>query len=193
MDPNTWGDLATWVTATVTLGALVAAIVAVRRSGELLQIEQERDKARDKRDADLREAAERAEQADLVAAWPYDVEDFGPLSVQLTGSSLPVYDVELEFVGPSGVETEELGLLPPGTQLHDWPQWMHDGEGTLADFRVALSFRDTAGRVWRRNEYGVLRWTGITVYPQPITSTASMGTPAISTTGQPEAQDDQRE
>lgn len=154
MDSNTWGDLATWVTAIVTLGALVAAIAAVRRSGKLLQIEQDRDQARDKRDAELREAAERAEQADLVAAWPEDVEDFGPLSVRLTnGSSLPVYDVELEFVGPSGVETEKAGLLPPGTQLHDWPQGMHDGEGTLADFRVALRFRDTAGRVWRRNEY----------------------------------------
>jgi hypothetical protein len=69
--PFDWGDVPSWIEAIATVLAFFAAGWAVVRTGELLRIEQGRDVDRARETADLRERAERAEQADLVAAWSH--------------------------------------------------------------------------------------------------------------------------
>ena len=65
------GDVPSWIEAVATVAAFLAAAWAVVRTGDLLKIEQGRDHDRDRETAELRERTERAEQADMVAAWSH--------------------------------------------------------------------------------------------------------------------------
>lgn len=162
-----WGDVPTWVNAGVTFIALCAAVVAVRRSGALLRVEQGRDHQRDEREAEQRNAAERAEQADRVAAWlvrdpsrpSASLADPNPVTANVMNEShLPVYDVELEFDGAFGFAKANLGTLPPGSAVLDPPQEVRRDDGTTTDeLSLTVTFRDSAGRVWHRDEEGRLR------------------------------------
>lgn len=77
-----WGDVPGWIEALATVGALIAAIVAVRAFWRVLGIEQARER-------DRLVERERGQQADQVAAWL----SVKPALTVLNGSSLPVYDV----------------------------------------------------------------------------------------------------
>jgi hypothetical protein len=57
-----WGDIPTAAGALVSLGALIAAVIAARAARGVLDVELARDKDRD--------AAENRRQAEQVAAWP---------------------------------------------------------------------------------------------------------------------------
>jgi hypothetical protein len=176
-----WGDVPTWVNAGVTLLALGAAALAVRHARreadaatEALKIEQERDRLREAEAAERRKDAERAEQADLVAAWlvrdpsrlTASLADPNPVTANVeNGSRLPVYDVELEFFGPPGFAKVNLGTLPHGKAVIDPPPEVRREDGTTTDdLNLTLTFRDTAGRVWYRDEHGMLDQTGRKVF-----------------------------
>lgn len=95
-------------------------------------------------------------------------------------SLLPIYDLTATFVGPDGRmfgadESETLKVLPPGEETIPGPDALREvttfnsetnlAAGTyyfLKDFdegglRVAIEFRDTAGRRWNRDHNGLLR------------------------------------
>lgn len=152
-----WGDIPTWLSAVTTLGALVAAAVVVR-------IEMRRDRRGVER-------AERAEQADKVAAW-YDhsyapnargrVGD-GPLGgdgggerggagriLLRNGSDLPVYNVFLNIYSEApGILTPPLKACPPGDTHLEVPPGV---VGPYERMTFRLLFTDAAGRSW-------MRWT----------------------------------
>jgi hypothetical protein len=84
-------------------------------------------------------------------------------------SALPVYDVKVEVYGPEGGvrTTSERSTVPPGPTFLQWPQGTlrevpadDESGGTRREgggnFRVAVTFHDTAGRVWRRDQHGRL-------------------------------------
>jgi hypothetical protein len=160
------GDWATWVNAVVSFVALVAAIIAVKRSSAMLKVEQGRDSQPDERDAQERKAAERAEQADHVAAWIGFPEG---LTVR-NGSSLPIYDVEVRVLlqGEPVGETVRLPVLPPGEETPRIPT-KHDSSPNASvqlgwDARreavAEITFRDVGTRLWSRDGAGVLRAIG---------------------------------
>lgn len=177
-----WGDAATWMTAVVTGAALWFARTAVKRSGELLEVEQKRDEKRDEWDREQRHAAERAEQADFVAAWHDRAEV--PTRMQaiylpsygariINHSPLPIWDVTVEFIGPDGAVrgAKIIPVVPPGQHFEPWPDELRRQEPAsdggdpviveaLNEFTVTLAFRDVAGRRWRRDEYGYLTFQG---------------------------------
>jgi hypothetical protein len=169
-----WGDAPSWVAAGATVAALLWARQAVRKSGALLTVEQERDRKRDEADEERRRADARAEQADLVAAWLVrdpsrpgaSLADPNPVTVNVeNGSRLPVYDVQLEFFGPPGFARAPLGTLPPGSAVVEPPQEVRREDGVTTDeLSLTLSFRDTAGRTWRRDGHGQLHQTGVVVF-----------------------------
>jgi hypothetical protein len=194
------GDLSSWVTALVTAAAFGAAIYAGRKAAGLLRVETERDRKR--------EDDERRGQASLVAAWRGVVPaypnvpanndgTFGP--VVRNGSELPIYQVNVEILSP-GPMTGELvfiyEVLPPG-------QWFvhvqdrgfyktrqvtfHSELKNVPEYQVAVSFRDAAGAIWRRDEHGILKHTGDSIFPEPVTVDVTPGGLTI-TQNEPEPQ-----
>ena len=155
-----WGDLPTWVGAVTTLGALIAA----RR---LIKVELERDEraAEDRRRAE--EDRARSEQAALVATWPGPSPgSSGRGIVVRNGSNLPIYGVEVTLHSHSGrpdilVVVED--VIPPGDRWYPFPESVFEvnelGDrvgDTRDDWAPAIEFEDAAGRLWGRNEDGVL-------------------------------------
>ncbi|MQA85895.1 MAG: hypothetical protein GEV03_15040 [Streptosporangiales bacterium] len=162
-----WGDAPTWITAAVTLLALVAAFTAAWATWHQLRMEQIRDDKRDQREVEQRRAAEQAEQADYVAAWI----DFHEGLVVRNGSELPVYDARISVfhAGEQIGGTADLPVIPPGEQKVGIPgpepdTWYSLGIRDRREGRADIRFRDTAGREWRRDEHGVLTKTGVRVF-----------------------------
>jgi hypothetical protein len=169
-----WGDVPTWIAAVAAGLALYFATAAARAVRRLLLVEQARENRREAADADRRTAAARAFQADRIGAW----HQTGYYAATLrNGSTLPVYDVAVEFVGTGGDLREQglLDILPPGDQTLGWTgtasspqdgQTAHLQPGQIRPeepphlFRVAVTFRDTAGSRWRRDERGLLTRLG---------------------------------
>lgn len=180
-----WGDFPTWVQAVVTAGALGAAVWAGRATWKVFNLERAREDRAEDEARERRAADERAAQADLVAVWHTVLGSGlaeGPLPTDwaarvINDSPLPVYEVSVEFYGPDGTErdVQRTFIVPPGGQDFYWQQDLrkvadHDTNGhpiyteSPQDFRVALRFRDTAGRQWYRDANGVLTKTGTVVF-----------------------------
>jgi len=116
-----WGDVPTWVLATTTLLAFVAAAFAGVVAYELLRVEHARDRRAERERAEQKEADRRV-QASKVAAWyaetpmrqiDYGADDADHGSVTITSgdrfrgaairnaSDLPVYQVRVSFCVPA--------------------------------------------------------------------------------------------
>lgn len=166
-----WGDFPTWVSAITTLGALIAAGIVVR-------VELKRDHQAQLLAAEQRSAQARATQADLVAAWHEDDPQVGWTAIVQNNSNLPIYDVTVKFIDRvqalRGAVRER--VVPPGRLLLDWPKewpeeiqeyaYTHIEDRELEDgdprgFAVSVHFRDTAGRLWSRDQFGVLQAEGL--------------------------------
>ena len=152
------GSLAAWLVAVAATAALLAASYAAIQARRTFGLELARDR-------EQRARADRAEQADLVAAWADGdpTHSSAPVARIVNGSALPVYDVEVEFICGQHRGSELVGLVPPGERVVAWPQTLRDpverdlvGTERVPPFRVGLKFRDTAGRTWCRDENGVL-------------------------------------
>lgn len=148
-----WGNVPGWIEALATVGALVAAIVAVRASWRVLGIEQARER-------DRLVEGERAEQADRVAAWL----SLNPALTVLNGSSLPVYDVEIRIYGEDGehLTTGKWSVLAPGmlelgaVALEPLGKYFRIDLATRQRGSLVMVFRDSAGRTWHRDAKGLL-------------------------------------
>lgn len=179
-----WGDAPTWFAGVVAVVALYYASKAASHAIGILRLEQAREnralQAQDERQA----AAERAEQADRVAAW-----NNGDFTV-INGSNLPIWDVELTAHDPEvPMQTvrENVRLIPPGHHQYAFPNYepgvvgmderglpVHDDSWT--QLQVDIRFRDAAGRIWMRDRYGTLHLVGRAAFVTPggITGTASL-------------------
>jgi hypothetical protein len=166
------GDWATWVQSIVTVGALVAAVIAAIEARRVY----ERESARDERAAEDRRAraeANRRAQADKVAGWYglYTPAVEGAVTTEhptyewcafvKNGSDLPIYDVDIAyfFVVPGAPPGNSPGLrsiserilvVPPQEMLRQ------SGPENQPNYAVAIKFRDTAGVRWSRDINGEL-------------------------------------
>jgi hypothetical protein len=152
-----WGDVPTWIAVIAAGLALYFATAAARSVHALLRVEQARETRR--------EIADQAFQARHIGAW-HQASYFA--ATLRNGSTLPVYDVTVEFLGPGGALWEKglLDVLPPGEQILPWTgdaspsdDVAGDSRHGPRDCRLAVNFTDTAGNRWRRSERGELRST----------------------------------
>lgn len=181
-----WGDAPTWVTAAVSLAALTAAWRAGHIATKLLRVETGREDRAERLDGERRDAVERAEQADLVAAW----NDRGTFVI-LNGSKLPIWEVELVARHPESAVTAEtnLSLVPPnGETRHPFvpgedPWGAPIPVGDILDdidamqMQVEIRFRDAAGRIWSRDRHGALSLVGRSATVQATVAKGSAVTP----------------
>jgi hypothetical protein len=146
----------------------------VVKSGELLKVERDRDEKRDTADDERRRADEQAKQADAIAAWPisrvFSGAEWATHAARVqNNSTLPVWDVVVDFCGPDGEERASVTqpvVPPPGLDI-PWPRDLRKTLGTdengailteaASDFSVALTFRDAASIVWQRDRFGRIR------------------------------------
>lgn len=166
-----WGTgpdtLPGWIEALSTFAAFIAAVIAVRYTKRVFEIEQKRD---ERLDEDRRSA-----QASTVAAWvgiktihiekerdswrpARDVEQYGYFL--RNASELPVTNLEFR-TGKMLESFESLDVLPPG----DEPLFIRLDQNVVNDFTndgvesppVTLSFTDAAGHRWIRDGATPLR------------------------------------
>jgi len=164
-----WGDGPTWIAVGVSLAALAAAWRAGHIAAQLLRAETHREDRAERLDDERAPGAERAVQADLVAAW----NDRGTFVV-LNGSKLPIWDVELRARHPETADTAEtrLTVVPPNRETRQPFVPAEDPSGApipvddvLDDMdallmQVEIRFRDAAGRIWSRDSHGTLNLVG---------------------------------
>lgn len=177
-----WHDLGDILGAAAAAAAVIFSVVSAWRSANARRVaEVERDAAQSaQRVAEEAAAAERREQqARAVAVWATapmatsDPEDDGNLLDQnpYTGetgyyvpvvhvanhSAMPIFDIRAELIESTGeyVVWPALDLLPPGEHGSLYAQHIRPGVGPAG--RASVSFRDTAGHLWRRSWNGDLQ------------------------------------
>lgn len=148
-----WGDVATWIAAIGTVGAVVVALRLARA------------------DSVARSRADRRRQAEAVTSWisdQYTLVDgenrfVAPVTIY-NGSGQLVYRVVISLVKDARGQGETspqpghewrvfLGELPPGRTEATID---HPGGGMHFRAAVELAFRDAAGRSWVRKTDGRL-------------------------------------
>jgi arabinogalactan oligomer/maltooligosaccharide transport system substrate-binding protein len=172
--PN-WGDVPSWVSAAVTLTALIFAVAAILVARRTFRLELGRDhvnsEARQRQDAFVRRS-----QAALVSAWwAEDRSHVAQKSGNCWGAYLrnasetPVYKAAMTVQG-TGTHAKrkalEFPVVPPTKEPVFHPIIIHTGHRAadldssgyhLADYRISLRFTDAAGVRWARDQYGNLK------------------------------------
>jgi hypothetical protein len=187
---GTRGDLATWLGASATLAAVVAAAIAAVFAAEAFGLERRRDIERE------REAF--AAQAQQIAVWIHALKKGGIGYVVQNASSLPIYGVRLALEAVEGEEIWErwpIDVVPPGLFERQFGpeadnQWEYSSlsrdeimddfrersERAAArgetvdvppfprDLRAMIQFQDVRGSHWERDFGGRLKivWPGDT-------------------------------
>lgn len=182
------GNLATWVAAIATAGTLgVSLYLLTKQRRELHELHLEK----------------RAEQARLVSAWPLDLHrstDVGTKTELVfgyrNGSPQPAYAVAVgtrDRTTTSDMVWEVLGTLGPGKEGTGMIPLPLNPEFNLSadDVGIVLTFRDTAGRIWYRDEVGNLQELDAYPAPEPWvrlpSSTRARPTPPPQPKGTPPA------
>ena len=178
MDQIEWGNVAEWVGAIGTVGALVAAVLLLRK--ELTSLEVDRKAQAEEREARAEERElQRREHARTVAVWlddrevAYmpDVTGFDTKVHVKNASSWPVDNCVAYLIHPVGGPLDDpdhpdhlpalelvVGTLPPGeTVTETVGQECIDRERVIFPGLVAeVAFTDSAGIHWRRRVDGSL-------------------------------------
>lgn len=157
-----WGDVPTWLQAIATILALVFAAIAARTASRLHRIEFERDRV-SAAERFRREERERQSQAVHITAWwgtdAARPQDYGTFI--RNGSDAPVYQGHLYVVDPNdpnGGEQFDLPVIPPDVKPAFRPTRLStpDAESNPHNYRIELSFTDSGGIRWLRDQRGRL-------------------------------------
>lgn len=156
-----WGDIPSWLSSIATIGALLFAALAALAAQRVYRIESERDRvaAQDRRH---QEAFTRRTQAALVSAW-WGWGQGGWGAFVRNASETPIYQLSLTVLDihdPNVGERVDLPIAPPAAE----PMFQRvelstglvaDGQHAV-DYRVEVTFTDSAGVRWIRDQLGRL-------------------------------------
>lgn len=152
-----WGDVSSWVSAVSTIIALVFAAIAAVVTRRAFGVEVQRD-------IDQEESRRRA-QAALVSAWwgSQDASETQSGAFVRNASETPVYQATLSVVNTRDVDVAQridLPVVPPSADPVFLPVPLElgapAGANAAQDYRVAMSFTDSTGNRWIRDQRGVL-------------------------------------
>ncbi|BCB76969.1 hypothetical protein GCM10022251_44520 [Phytohabitans flavus] len=150
-----WGDVPTWLSSVGTVFALIFAALAALAAQRVYRIESERDRvAADARREQV--AFARRTQAALVSAWWGRGADGWGAFVR-NASETPVYQVGLTVLDihdPNVGDRIDLPIVPPSAQPVFQPSGLTASPG--GDYRVEVTFTDSAGVRWIRDQLGRL-------------------------------------
>lgn len=136
-----WGTFPEWLAAIGTVGALIAAVVAIRSEFE----SRERERSR-----------LRVEQASLVSAGIDWSKSEGPIVRVTNASRAPIYNVTAMVGAPAGHEdwTNELMWNQVAGDTTERAPTGSSPSGAVVLYEV--TFKDSAGCGWRRGQEGEL-------------------------------------
>jgi len=154
-DPAVWGTVSDWTTAIATIAALIAAGVAAWFAYKAFRLQEKQDQERID--------ANRRHQAERVVAWlNFDTANSDVEMWFFNGSQLPVWDLEIMFLGvsrrrdqPIPLHIHKFGFQPPT----DKPVMLAVVDHPLADDQSRVPrvrFRDAADANWVRDKDGRL-------------------------------------
>jgi arabinogalactan oligomer/maltooligosaccharide transport system substrate-binding protein len=161
-----WGDVPSWITTVGGLFALIFAAVAAITANRVYRIESQRDTvnaAERRREADAR----RRTQAALVSAWSGSraIDNKSPdwgIFIR-NASETPVHQARVSVVKEHDPDTRsdfDLVVLPPTAEPAFYPNdiWSVSLQDMFpaTNFRVEMSFTDSAGLRWFRDGDGGL-------------------------------------
>lgn len=153
-----WGDVPGWVSALGSVFALGFAAVAVVVTRRSYWMEFKRDKADAETRIGQRSFARRA-QGVLVSAWWGSSQDGRWGAFVRNTSQLPIYQVYLTVLDPddhSDIAKVHYLVVPPSDDAVFWQLRNEPPTERSPSRRVKLSFTDSAGVRWHRNQYGGL-------------------------------------
>lgn len=190
--PATWlavatdaqhGNVADWVAAMATLGALIAALIAASYAHAALKREHDRDRWRDEQQQKLEKQAldqqeveqrtQRRAQASRISAWPAEVvrgtsSDVPWVVLQIAvrnASDLPISRVYAGIRDPFSWEQTQprqrldFGLVPPESSVQLRGELRYEEIADVPsrhEIAVDLLFTDSSGVTWFRDVYGRL-------------------------------------
>ena len=144
IDPDWAGVVVDALSALGTIGAFAVGLFLFRR-------EHRREEARAEDD--------RRSQAVKVSAW-VEAKRTGTGGREIVfsvhnASDMPIYEVSLPTPDDEDDEAEFIGLVPPGQTVErpaprEWLATYYSPEP------VEIEFQDSSGRLWTRNEQGIL-------------------------------------
>ena len=153
-----WSDVPSWLQGFGSILALGFAAVAVVVTRRTYQIESDRDQANAEARA-VQEAFARRAQASLVSAWWGESPDGRWGAFVRNASETPVYQTYLTVLA-AGERSEgtkvNYVVVPPSGEALFYPVDEEQPSPRGANRRVTLSFTDSAGVRWLRNQYGRL-------------------------------------
>jgi arabinogalactan oligomer/maltooligosaccharide transport system substrate-binding protein len=153
-----WGDIPSWLSSVATVGALLFAAVAAVAAQRVYRIESERDRVNAEQRKE-QEAYLRRTQAALVSAWWGHDAGGGWGAFVRNASETPVYQASLTVLDvhdPDVHERVDLPVIPPAGEPMFRPTGLADDGGGAADYRVEITFTDSAGARWIRDQQGRL-------------------------------------
>jgi len=109
-----WGSVPDWVTASATIGALIAAIVAGVWVARQTKAAQRQLALMARAEAD-REEQERRHQASRVSAWLTQDQAGRFVALLFNASEQPVYQTAVRFISPNNDNRMDVGILAPLT------------------------------------------------------------------------------
>ncbi|MFI2710636.1 extracellular solute-binding protein [Micromonospora sp. NPDC018662] len=158
-------ELAAWVSAVATVFALVLALLAALAARRAYRIELGRDRVNEQERQQRHEFVRRT-QAALVSAWWGSVRgrrgDVWGAFVR-NASETPVYQANLAVVNVHDADVNErfdLPVIPPGPGPSFHPIQVNGARdvtpNATADYRVEMTFSDSTGNRWMRDQHGRL-------------------------------------
>jgi arabinogalactan oligomer / maltooligosaccharide transport system substrate-binding protein len=156
--------VASWVSAVATVFALFFAFLAAIGARRAYRIEIARDRVNEAERKRQHEFIRRA-QAALVSAWwgrrSDATGDWG--AFVRNASETPIYQANLAVVNVHDADVNErvqLPLLPPSHHPTFYPIELRGGREltptSAVDYRVELTFTDSTGNRWMRDQHGQL-------------------------------------
>ncbi len=163
-------DLPTWVASVAAVLALVFAWRSAQSARRMYQLESERDRL-EVEHRSIETAHRLRGQAELISCWWESEKGGRPSGLFVRNSSgAPVYQLHVVVFSPDGraeLSKFQVDVLPPRGEADHFPMdhssLYPEGEvkgSTAGSFRARLTFTDTAGARWERNQYGKLSRLG---------------------------------